>query len=207
MVKYGFLVVLPVKGLILIISKKNFKKSQWHSRRYGELIYRQDPSRRSIEINSEWNEELDEARYFLSFPYVFFGISYQVRQTKIENKRPYSYRAVALKVCFGADPDLKKNYHASLPNIQGDGGVCINLPAKYFSSLDELAKSVVQNFWQSAFDPSEIESYYASYHPKKIMASLPKWQAETKKDPNWIPSNRQMVLNHNPEDIFILNDK
>ena len=157
--------------------------------------------KRTITIDSEFYYA-EKEHFFLSFPYIFFGIKYIIRKRKKDGKRITTYRPENLAICFSTDSKLKNAFQAALPNIYNDNGyTCINLSYKEFSSVEDLAKDVVNCYWNTAFDPSELESFYVQLR-RKTLSNFKSWHKKTKNKPDWVPTDRDMLKIKELDDIF-----
>ena len=123
----------------MIISNKKPDENQ-----EGIIIYRQEPSKRIIVLEN--NYEGENERYFLSFPYIFFAVTYYLAGNYLAGK---NFCLIELHICFGTDPELKKTYHAAFPNIffndepkveRKVGRICIELPRKLYNSIEDMTK-------------------------------------------------------------------
>ena len=200
----------------MIISKIRLKKHRKTDAPKGIAVFRQNPMKRTIIFDSDWDDEPRE-QFFLSFPYVFFAIKYIIRKRKNKdnNKMTTTYRPTKLYACFGTDAELKSPFEAALPNIYDDNSVCIDLPYKNYSSIKELVNEVVKCFWTTAFDPEELNSSYEDYNssyedyddddddPKiKTLTDYKLWAKKTKQKPNWIPTAPEMLEIENLDSVF-----
>ena len=58
-----------------------------------------------------------------------------------------------------------------------------------------MTKEAISTFWNSAFDPNEIGSYYNENKKRKekILSNFNEWQKKTKEKPNWSPKTTDMI--------------
>lgn len=120
--------------------------------------------------------------FFLSFPKVLYRIRYVKKQSKF-----YVPFCNSLSIAF--TNEKKKLFIPSLFNIRDDLSVCISLPQKGFSKIEDLCKACIQTFWQSDFDDSMYDAY-SDYGANSILKDPRRWQKKTKKDPDWVPNGR-----------------
>ena len=85
--------------------------------------------------------------------------------------------------------EKKKLFAPPLFNIRDDLSVCIELPQKGFSKIEDLCKACIAAFWESTFDDSMYDAYL-DYGDNSILKDPRKWQKKTKKEPDWIPKGR-----------------
>lgn len=194
------------RNFALIISIIRIKKHKKTDVPKGIAVFRQNPMKRSIIFDSDW-DDVPREQFFLSFPYVFFAIKYIIRKRKNKNnnKMTTTYRPTKLYACFSTDAELKSPFEAALPNIHDDNSVCIDLPYKNYSSIKELVNEVVKCFWTTAFDPEELNSQYEDFDddPKiKTLSDYKLWAKKTKQKPNWIPTAPEMLEIENLDSVF-----
>lgn len=164
----------------------------------GVVVVSQPPTRRVVEINLEYRDDDFESEegshatgymgnFFLSFPLMYFRIQYSKRSSGW-------LHAQKLHVIFAVAKNKSKAFIPPLPNIDETMQVCIDLPYKRFSNINDLCKAVITCFWSTDFN-EEMHDAYSSYDANSLLGDHRKWQDKTKSDPTWIPNGHKLVLN------------
>ena len=166
----------------------------------GIIVVSQPPTRRVVNLDLYSGDNYDlqgtfEGNFFLSFPTIYFRLHYR----KILDGR---FCCCGLTV-VAIGEDKNKVFAVPLPNVFLGGMVCIKLYGKY-ESLPELCKDVIQNFWSSEFN-GDVASNMALYR-RCLLGNYNKWQAKTKKMPNWVPSDRNLRIDRTFSKSFFYGD-
>jgi len=158
----------------------------------GVTVIAQPPTRRIVQINMEYRGEEGEepgynGNFFLSFPLMYFRIQYKRYFEK--NKEQFS--ASSLHVIFAVADNKSKAFIPPLPNVDDLMRVCIELPKKRFSNVDDLYKAAIDCFWSTDFNDGMTIALY-QYDCDSLLGNHRKWQNKTKKQPIWIPNGRSL---------------
>lgn len=153
----------------------------------GVVVIKQPPMKRMVKFSLR--EKRRRGLFFLSLPLIYFRLHY---------KKRINFFAKDLHMVF---VDNDKLFCPVLPNISQGANVCIKLPKKGYSSLEELYNRVIEIFWQSEFNgtmPYSSESMYKN----SLLYDYTTWQDKTKSEPNWHPSEKELNLCRNITNNF-----
>lgn len=170
----------------------------------GIVIWRQDPIRRMITIKTLAENHAGVANhwefnnYFLSFPYVFFRISYKFNKKSfldyfLLNRRKLQF--ISLEIDFSITPKMGKFFKAPLYNIYRNNLCCLGFPIVKSKNVEILSKEIINHFWSSQFNQEMRQMHDEYLNEKMWISNYNSWQFKTKKDPSWIPNEKNLLVN------------
>lgn len=127
------------------------------------------------------------SKWRLAFPYVVFVIIFSgeaISETKIFYSR--------MPLSDESSPLLRVN----VANVHDDSKICTGSVRVEGKTLAQKAESFVSKFWQSEFNSDLIGGYKMAAGKFPQVASLAKWQEETKNNPlfplaiEWVPAGK-----------------
>ncbi len=134
--------------------------------------------------NIENNENGNKWR--LAFPYVVFIITFSGEAISADET----------KIFYSRTPLVDESsllLRVNVANVHDNGKVCTGSVRVEGKTLAQKAESFVSKFWQSEFNSDLIGGYKMAKEKFPQVASLAKWQEETKNNPlfplavEWIP--------------------
>lgn len=99
---------------------------------------------------------------------------------------------MGLRVAFATSNKPKKLYVPPLFNISGDLRVCIALPEKEYSNVEDMTREAIAAFWATEFNDGMFDAFDENYSDTNLLAWPQKWQHKTKSNLGWKPSARSM---------------
>ncbi len=86
-------------------------------------------------------------------------------------------------------------FRANLPNIDGDGRVCLGFSRHAERGIFARASEIVGYFWESQFN-TDLRGGYEMYQEREpALSSFDRWEVESRKDPSFM-LNLQWVSSH-----------
>lgn len=151
----------------------------------------QKPTRRMITLTPSRDELISgrsfNFKYYLSFPNVLFSI----RWAQLTHQK---YGLHYLRFAFTNESNSVLFYPA-MHNIRTNLTVCTGQKNLVCSSKEELIRSTIDSFWTYSFN-ADITSCLYYYSRCPIFSCYANWQAYTKQNSSWSPSDEQLVPVH-----------